>query len=649
MCRIFGVLGQTSVSRYRADRAQQLMVHGGPDQQGQRWGASWCLGANRLAICGGDAGEQPYCLGDSIFAVFNGEIYNHRDLRRQLTARGRVVEGGCDGTLIPSLYAEFGVDFVRLLDGMFAVALIDSRSGSPKLIAACDHLAIKSIYYHLDDVGGNLYFASELEGLSALVGHAFSIRPEQIDSYLSLRSTFDSKTFYKEVLSLSPGELLQYDLSRKVSITRYRTSLEPSWSDNAGTAGDLRHVLREETSRLLDADVPVCVVTSGGLDSSILTAAACETGQEVHSFHIGYKGDWPADERRFAREVASHTGAILHEIELDPGEIPDLVASVVRHLGQPNSAPHCISAYVLFESIRRCGFKVAIAGEGADELFAGYRRFACDRGQEGWVDNYLDELAAVPKALRESLYHDDFKLWLGSTENAQMSLAKELVQASNRGLEGLLTYELLARFPNYILRRVDHLSMAHALEVRVPYCQVRVREYACRTPAAMKVNGLQQKVLLYEAARGLVPESVLTRPKQGFTLPITEMIRPGERLFDYVSDVLESESFRSRGIFDIPTVRRLLEQQSHNRHPKSAQALWSMLICEVWLRQQGRARLDMKMRVESVFADAYSDRFRTEQLPRALNRPCRDGESIELDPSVLQDGSTEGGLKCPDA
>jgi asparagine synthase (glutamine-hydrolysing) len=634
MCRIYGFFGGGEVSPARIAAAQRVQLHGGPDQQGWRLNEGWCLGCNRLVIQGLAHGKQPYSDG-SIDAVFNGEIYNHGELREQLARRGRVVEGNCDGEIVPYLYAEFGLDMFEMLDGMFAIAIVDHRGPRPRLILSCDHLSIKSLYYLWDRRTGRLTFASELEGLAALSDAPLVLREETIDDVFSFRAPLGAATMFEGVHSLRPAELLILDWAGTVRQLSYHPlSAEPP-SGSEESPESLRTLLQVETERLLKADVPACLVTSGGLDSSLLTALARRSGRPIDCFNIGYCGSWPADERHFAREVANHVEASYHQVELDPDVIPGMLKRMVRHLGCPNSAPHSLSTFALFEAVAASGYKVAITGEGADELFAGYDRFGYDQSATGWVDRYLDSFAAVPRSMREQLYHPDFRALTNSSTERE-AVREALLSAAADGLEGLLQFELVERFPNYILRRVDHLSMAHAVEVRVPFCQWRVREWARHVPRSLKIAGHERKIVLTKAAEGLLPSSILCRPKQPFTLPIKEMIRPGELLFDFIADTIQSLSFRNRHVFSASIANELLRSQSEKRDSTAAQALWMMAVCELWIEHQEEFT---RWRPESadhmsIFARAVEPSRRALKDGLVAGKATRPTEKLSAEPQV---------------
>ncbi|MCQ0025560.1 asparagine synthase (glutamine-hydrolyzing) [Streptomyces somaliensis DSM 40738] len=592
MCRVYGSFGGETPRRDVLDRVAGAMRSGGPDEQTVRLGDGWALGNNRLAIQGVAHGHQPFAR-DGLCCVFNGEIYNHRQLRAELAAEGYSFEGDCDGDVLLPLYELYGDAFVSRLEGMYAVAIVDRRE-EPCLKLFTDHAGMKSLYYYRSADGRRLCFSSELQALSRFPDFPDELDPLAVDRYLGGRAVWGPGTVYTRVHALEPGSVLRFADGR---LSVRRTSLEPADPDWPGgtptvaaAAEMLDGVLRDEMARMLDADVPVCVITSGGLDSSYTTALAAQQVSGVASFNIAYEGDWPADERHFAAEAARHCGTRHHQVLLDPAGFPALVERFVRHLDQPNNAPHSLSTFALFEAVHEAGFKVALTGDGADELFAGYARFvkADQDGSATWYRVYQETMAAVGTTSLQRLYTPDHLAlvtaaggFFGDRSGDELD---RRVRAGRHGkLETLLRYDQFERFPYYILRRVDHLSMAHSVEARIPFLQPAVVRLAHALPAAVKVAGDTVKAPVAEAARRWVPESIVNRPKQPFTLPITAMIRPGEALYDMVGDVLLGSGARCRDYVRKDAVHDLFRLQTESPGAHAAEALWSLLVLETWL------------------------------------------------------------------
>jgi asparagine synthase (glutamine-hydrolysing) len=355
----------------------------------------------------------------------------------------------------------------------------------------------------------------------------------------------------------------------------------------------LRELLVQEVRSLLVADVDVATMNSGGLDSSIVTAIAARYHPGIHSFHIRYRGDWPADESVYARQLAMAAKTRHHEVVADPADFPDLVGDVAWSVGA-NADPIALSSKVLFRAVRRAGFKAILTGDGSDELFGGYSRLADALGDhsEAWAAHYVEALAAVPRVLRERLYTDEFRDHLSGTGGLACDQLEQRVRGLVRRhdgdrLAGLLAFEQADRLPAYHLARVDTTSMAHGVEARVPFLQGRVVRFARRLGSWQKINGEGVKRVLYRAAAGLVPASILGRPKQPFTLPVAAMLRRGQPLYDFAREVLDPVVVRRRGFFKPQVVEGLLRRHGNQPENATGLAVWSLLMLESFATAHG--------------------------------------------------------------
>ena len=339
MCRILGYFGNNKINEEVIRNAIAKQIHGGPDHQSFHTENGWALANNRLAIQGLDGGVQPFNLG-KIHAVYNGEIYNHRDLKKKLTQKGYTINDQCDGSVILPLYELYGDDFVEYLDGMFAIAIVDERA-EPKIMLATDSCAMKSIYYHFNEQDNTLFFASELAALFAFP-IVKKIRSSAINEYLIGRSIWHNNTFFEGVYVLAPRTILtKTKNSRRISrIYQSKLSICSSRKGFNEAGKEFSNLLEHEVQQMLQADVPACLITSGGLDSSFITALAAKNKTGLECFNIAYEGSWPSDERHFAKEVADHCGVRYNQVLIQEFEFPDLLDKTIQHLGQPNSAPH---------------------------------------------------------------------------------------------------------------------------------------------------------------------------------------------------------------------------------------------------------------------------------------------------------------------
>jgi asparagine synthase (glutamine-hydrolysing) len=605
MCRIFGTFGNQPVDEISLQRAAASMKHGGPDRQSYHAEDAWAVGTDRLAIQGVAGGDQPFMQHDGLCAALNGEIYNHRELRGRLREEGFVFQDNCDGNVIAPLFLLYGPDFVKYLDGMFAIAVIDTRQ-TPSLHLYSDPTAVKSLYYRWNDKTKSLSFASEIEALALITQEPLIAESKGTFDYLSLRAVCGEQTIFKNIKTLEPSRYLRYELNREPTLTTYQSLItaQPPEPILEKAGKQLQNLLDDEVNQMMHSDVPACVVTSGGLDSTLISALASRHNDNLHSFHICYKGNWPLDERLYAKEAADQFGTIHHEIEIDLDTFPDLIQRMTAHIGQPNTAPHSLSTYSLFQGIHDAGFRVALTGEGSDEMFAGYERFnaALSPGDD-WITGYMDKFGPFPAAIRNAVLTPEFQKTSHSGPTKIEEFTNQILQtkAGAERLDALQAIDQWERFPYYILRRVDHLSMAHAVEVRVPFCQPRIADFSRQLPLDYRISDGQNKRIVYEAARGLLPQSVLTRKKQGFTLPVTAMFVPGNRLFDFMVDVVDSYKARERGIFQPEKMRSFINQQATTPSDGVANMLWSAMSLELWHQHVDKLNLNLAPRSQSQF------------------------------------------------
>src|SRR5256886_1430646 len=327
MCRIHGHFGAATPHEMRAAGAMQL--HGGPDAQGYVSGGTWALGNNRLAIMDLDGGEQPYRLGEDIVVVFNGEIYNHAELRTELAAQGYRFADHCDGSILPALYHRYGRDFAQHLDGMFAVAIVDLRD-EPTLVLATDDSGMKPLYYRWDDQRRQFSFASEIPALLAFRSVGNEPWLAGLDAYLTTKIPFGEQTMFQDIRVLPAGSTAWVTESRGLHVVQRGRPRPATLDVDLETAGrEVYAALRDDVGRVALDDVPVSPLTSGGLDSSFVTALLAEAVPELHTFNIAVTGDWPFDERHFATEVAAPGGNRHQHVEVDPATLPELLPHVV--------------------------------------------------------------------------------------------------------------------------------------------------------------------------------------------------------------------------------------------------------------------------------------------------------------------------------
>jgi asparagine synthase (glutamine-hydrolysing) len=605
ICGIATTRGDADLDVLR--RMSDLLVHRGPDSAGEHADGGIAVAARRLSILDLEHGDQPIANEDgSCVVVQNGEIYNYPELRSELERAGHELRTRCDTEALVHLYEDHGTGFARLLRGMFAVAIWDARRR--RLVLARDRYGIKPLYYrHADD--GELRFASELRALPR-----GEIDLDALEAFLAFNSIPAPYSIFRDVRKLPAGHTLVWE-DGNVSLERYARP-GPAATDDV-RAGDEAELVEELRARLRDSvrahllsDVPVGVLLSGGVDSAVLAAlAAQETQEPVHTFTIGF-AERSFDERADARRVAERYGTEHHELLVRP-EPELLLRALAEAFDEPFADSSALPTYLVSELAGE-HVKVALSGEGGDELFGGYYTYAADL----FADR-LAPLARVARPLVEALP--------ASTRKASLDYkAKRFVRAAHlpplerhHGWKEIFSPEAraeltgraspfdpvdvyraryaetggapqLARLQDVdfgvylvddLLVKTDRASMAHSLEARVPFLDPLVTNLAFAVPTHLKVRGLAKKVLLRRAVEPLLPAEVVHGRKRGFSIPAAAWLR-GE-LEPFARETLAPTNLGRQGFFRPEPVARLLEEHIAGREDWSRQ-LWGLLSFTLW-------------------------------------------------------------------
>ncbi|HKO62557.1 MAG TPA: asparagine synthase (glutamine-hydrolyzing) [Pyrinomonadaceae bacterium] len=624
MCGIAGFvdLWNATESRCKQERAQTLenmcrvIRHRGPDDQGVMVDAGVALGMRRLSIIDLSGGRQPISNEDgTVRIVFNGEIYNYRDLQSELGALGHQLQTNSDTETIVHLYEEYGPACVDSLRGMFAFALWDDRE--KKLFIARDRVGKKPLYYSVTRQG-TLVFGSELKSLLQHPEVTREINPNAIDAYFSLGYVPDPLTIFQNIEKLPPGHHLTFQDGR-LSIERY-WDFKYDTNGNGHSAVDyldeLRALLDESVRIRLISDVPLGAFLSGGIDSSAVVALmARNLDQPVKTFSIGFKED-SYNELKYARLTAKKFGTEHHEFFVTP-EICDVVDELAWHFDEPFADSSAVPTYMV-SKLAREHVAVVLTGDGGDELFAGYTRYVTEQKRRGFdflpgaikkglmgpisrtlphgafgrnylhnvsldsVDRYLDSVSIFTAPNKNLLYTNDFSATVSS--NQQMSsFFNELNDKvkTTASLDSLLYIDSKTYLPGDILTKVDRASMAVSLEARVPLLDHKLIEFVTRIPAGMKMSGLETKHIFKQAVSDLIPAEILNRPKQGFGIPLQQWIN--RQLRGRIRDTLNDPRTQQRGYVSKSHVAVLLKEHENGRRDHSM-ALWSLLMLELWHR-----------------------------------------------------------------
>jgi asparagine synthase (glutamine-hydrolysing) len=606
----------------------QTIVHRGPDDEGIVTKGFAGLGMRRLSIIDLAGGRQPIHNEDrTVWAVFNGEIYNFLELRAELEARGHAFSTHSDTEVIVHLYEEMGADCVTKLRGMFAIALWDESR--QRLLLARDRLGKKPLHYALHN--GRFLFGSEIKAVLAVAPELAEPNPEALLQYFYFGYVPDPLTAFRQITKLPAGHLLEF-MNGQVSLRQY-------WDLPAYGASRPRS--EEECLELLEAklakavrvrlmsEVPLGALLSGGVDSSIVVALmARESSSPVKTFSIGFAEE-KFNESPYARMVAERFGTEHHEMIVDP-DIEETIAYLTSMLEEPFGDSSMLPTYYVCRMARQ-GVTVALSGDGGDEMFAGYDRYEIALGRKRfdrvpvWLgklyrdqlhhllpsgfrgrnlawnaslrarDRYLDAITFLPALHRErSLFSEDFLAAANSMPEPLQTFQDyyDHTPGNTDDASRLLYLDTKTYLSGDILTKVDRMSMATSLEVRVPLLDHELVEWVVALPIEWKFRGSIRKHLLKKLAERLgIPAALLHRSKQGFQLPLEKWMRGalGKRLLD----VLTEPRTLQRGYLRPQAVRTLIDEHMHGRRDRSG-VLWKLLILEWWHRnylESGRRQL----------------------------------------------------------
>jgi asparagine synthase (glutamine-hydrolysing) len=596
MCGIFGFTGPPAPESLAALRL--ALRHRGPDGEGELVLPAVSLGCDRLAIVSPASGAQPLANEDgSLHLVCNGEIYNHRDLRRRLEARGHRFATGSDSEVVLHAFEEEGAAALAALHGMFALALWDEARR--QLLLARDASGMKPLHYAWHE--GRWWFASEAKALLLAAGLPRRLDLDALDGLLRRGFVPGPHTLFAGIARLPAGHCLAIAADGQPRLAsfaspvaapaagRLRTAAAGTASAGVATFGgagdslaaELRRRLAAAVESHLEADVPVGASLSGGLDSSLLVALMAErAGPGVKTFAIGCPGD--QDERPFARRVADRFRTEHTEIAVRPEDLWARLPRVLWNAEEPRTGP-LVPNDMLFERAAR-DVRVLLVGEGADELFGGYLRFKTALPPLGWLPR--SAAAALYGTRQPGAAADLYGPALAAARGRREPLAADFgAPFERRGaarLAGLLDYERRVQLPNAHLARVDLLSMAHAVEARLPYLDAGVVALAEGVPLALKVGYRNEKMVLREAARGLLPPAIAARRKQGQANPFRLWDEAG--MLDLAATLL-GPAMHARGLFQPRAVGRLLARlRRGGGRPFDRNRLHLLVLIEVWHR-----------------------------------------------------------------
>lgn len=522
MCGLAGVATWAEAAESGVVRSMlHAMAHRGPDGRGVFDGDGVCLGSVRLAIVDSGGSDQPISVPQAdVHLVFNGEIYNYRRLREKLGRRGHSFRTEGDGEVVLRAYLDDPENFASILDGMFAFALWDGRRR--RLVLGRDRCGIKPLHYWTD--GRRVVFASELKALLTDQDVPLAVNRDAIADYLSVRFPVPPGCSFAGVRKVRPGTAVYFDGSAASERVRPFAVLDVLGAATAGSLADntLAHELQSAVDTTREPDGRLGLLLSGGLDSTTIAALATRhTVEGVQAFSVGYETSTWEDETGYARKAADHL-AIAHQVTvLDATDVEDCFADTVWHLEEPIYTPVCLSTYAV-AGLAAQGHKSVLAGDGSDELLLGYAHMhaahrLAENGQP-WHEAYWDALGWLPAQERATLLDDDMADRCAPAVARTRAGFTDAVASGVPAADVIRDFEVTKKLPEYHLTRVDRLSMAHSLEVRVPFLRNDVVAWALSRSAGDLMRG-EPKQPLRDVARLLVPDAIVDRPKQKFSAP----------------------------------------------------------------------------------------------------------------------------------
>lgn len=624
MCGIVGKLnfdGREPVQPGLIRRMTDAIGHRGPDGKGEYLSGPVGLGHRRLSIIGLENGAQPMSNEDgTVWVVYNGEIYNYPELRRELAGRGHFFSTDTDTEVIVHLYEESGAACVERLMGMFAFALWDERQRA--LLLARDRVGIKPLYYV--ETATSLLFASEIKSLLADPAVERRFEARALDRFLTYYYLPGSETLFAGIRKLEPGHTLTVRDGRKADRQYWdlRFDRPQRWSDYEEAVEALQGLLQTTVRNHLLSDVPVGILLSGGVDSTgILRYAAGQSPERIHSFTVGFGGETFDDERPFARLAAERYGTVHHEVTVSKDDFREMLPRYVWHMEEPVCEPPAVSLYFLSRCARESSIKVLLSGEGGDEAFGGYTKYrnliALEAlksafgparpllqagmemaGHAGWkrLSRYAPFVPLPPSRYyysctsspytffnrhKAALYTGDFAEILGSRVSDEPTRQLFSKLEGQPLLHQMLHIDTKTWLPDDLLVKADKMTMAVSVELRVPFLDSQVLEFAASLPPRFKVKRWSTKRILKQALRDSVPDAILRRRKAGFPIPFDRWLRTDLKEYVY-STVLHPQSIL-RDYFRADALSRILN--AHQRGEGCSQEVFGLLILDLLHRQ----------------------------------------------------------------
>lgn len=622
MCGITGVWAFNEVGRFNLmnlEKATQTLSHRGPDNQDIYQDHFVGLGHRRLSIIDtSENGHQPFSIDEGRYVItFNGEIFNYKELRQTLIAKGVQFKSDSDTEVLLQLYAHEGKSFLEKLNGFFAFAIYDNQEKS--LFIARDRMGIKPLLYFQDEF--KVLFASELQAVLTL-GVDVQVDQQALNYYLQLNYTPAPLTMVEGVKKLEPGHCIEIK-DGQVTTSRYYDLPERSAIDHqisfSQAKDQLRSLMDASVQRRMISDVPLGCFLSGGIDSSVITAIASQHTEQLSTFSIGFKDNKFFDETSYAELVAKKFKTNHTTFRLSQEEITAELGSVIDHLDEPFADSSAILVNMLCKKTKE-KVTVALSGDGADEIFSGYNKHAAwykmdhspgfgkclnviypwvkkmPQSRSGKIGNALRQVVRYVESSRLSPQE---KYWFMASFATQATVDDLLVKSAESNdqkdtwLKGLSSYtdmnDMLRMDTNFVLphdmlKKVDAMSMANSLEVRVPFLDHELLDFVFRLPEHMKINGSLRKRILQDAYRDVLPEELYNRPKKGFEMPLLDWLKTSLKV-ELDVHLFDRDKIEAEGYFQWSEIERLQKQLFSNNPGDSHARVWGLYIFQKWKKK----------------------------------------------------------------
>ena len=617
MCGISGILNRKScspVTKQLVSTMNDQMVHRGPDADGVFVEGNIGLGHRRLKIIDLAGGVQPMFSADrQIVTVFNGEIYNFKELKKQLEVKGHQFSTHSDTEIIISAYLEYGDECVNYFNGMFGIAIYDKSN--QKLLIFRDRLGIKPVYYFIDE--DRFIFSSEIKPILSVLPGTRDIRLDSLDFYMSVGYVPGSDTLFEGIKKLPAGHSLCFQNNR-YSINKYwdlPDKPQANISFNDAQEG-LESLLQKSVKYRLASDVPLGAFLSGGLDSSIIVGLMDQLSDtQIKTFSVGYKDDPKTSELEFAKIVARHFNTEHHEFILESGNFFDSIDTLLEHTEEPIIESAAVALFQL-SKLAKEHVTVILSGEGADEILAGYPLHQImptvekihgmvrylpdpikslgsylvknneklskywDWSKLPYESRYQSISNDITHSLKTNLYSDPQMFPLSTTSDYYQGLYQR--QTNGSDLQKMIYTDIKSWLPDDLLLKADKMTMAASLELRVPFLDHELVEFATSLPDEYRINNKQGKYLLKRFAEGLLPNEIIYRKKRGFPVPIQSWFK--NDLYEQTAEILLDPSTLQRGYFNSRYVENILARHRKGKEDHSRR-IFSLLNLEMWHRK----------------------------------------------------------------